>query len=80
MGGSGAAPVSQRYSVTFSIFARNLTNRENLGTPIGVLPSTVLSPTGSPTEFDFRSVALAGGPFGTTNASRRVDLQVLFSF
>jgi len=70
MGGGGAAPVNQRYSVTFSIFARNLTNRENLAPPIGVLGSQL---------FD-HSVALAGGPFGTTNASRRVDLQVLFSF
>jgi hypothetical protein len=68
--GGGGTPVSQRYSLTFSIFARNLTNRENLAPPVGVLGAPLFG----------MSNALAGGPFGTTNASRRVDLQVLFGF
>jgi hypothetical protein len=68
--GSAAAPVAQRYSLTFSLYARNLTNRENLAAPVGVLGSPLFG----------MSNALAGGPFGTSNAARRVDMQVLFSF
>lgn len=64
-------PASEgRYSLTFSIFARNLLNRLNPAPPIGVLTSPLFG----------QSNALAGGPFGSNDASRRVDMQVIFSF
>ncbi len=61
---------SRRYNLTFSISARNLLNSFNPGPPVGNL--------GSP--FFGQSIALAGGPFSSTSANRRVDLQVRFSF
>lgn len=68
--GGLANPTNRPYNVTFSISARNLFNNVNLATPIGII--------GSP-HFD-QSIALAGGPFSTADANRRVDLQVMFSF
>jgi hypothetical protein len=72
----GGAANNHRYGLTFSIQARNLFNRENLATPVGVL-----SPNFGQT------LSLAGGGFGpgggggaTQAANRRVDLQVQFSF
>jgi hypothetical protein len=56
--------------VAFSVSARNVLNRVNLGTPVGDLSS----------PFFAQSIALAGGPFSSQGASRRIDLQVLFSF
>jgi hypothetical protein len=61
---------SQRYSLTFSANARNLFNKVNAAPPIGNLSSP-----------DFgRSTALAGGPFNTQSANRRIDFQVVFAF
>jgi hypothetical protein len=66
----GAAPTGRRYSLTFSINARNALNNVNPGTPVGVLTSP-----------DFgRSVSLAGGPFSSAAASRKLELQAMFSF
>jgi hypothetical protein len=76
-GGGGGSPfglggaTDRRYSLTFSIAARNLLNTENLAPPVGVISS--------PLSFG-HSVALAGGPFGTTSANRRIDLQMMFTF
>ncbi len=61
---------NQKYSLTFSLNARNLFNNVNPAPPIGNL--------GSP-QF-LTSTALAGGPFNSQSANRRVDLQVMFSF
>ncbi len=67
----GGGPGTNRpYNVTFSVSARNLFNNVNLATPVGIL--------GSP-KFG-ESISLAGGPFSTSDANRRVDLQVMFSF
>ena len=66
----GPASSNRPYNVTFSVFARNLFNNVNLATPIGILTSP---------HFD-QSIALAGGPFSTSDANRRIDLQVQFSF
>jgi hypothetical protein len=66
----GANTSGGRYSVTFSVFARNLFNRVNLAPPIGNLNSPLFG----------QSIALAGGPFGTSAANRRVDFQIIFSF
>ena len=67
----GLGPVTnRRYNLTFSVLARNALNRVNLATPVG----NVNSP------FFGESTALAGGPFSSTAANRRIELQALFSF
>lgn len=72
MGGifGGGAGTSRRYNLTFSVNARNLFNRVNLGTPIGNLDS----------RFFGQSIALAGGPFSSAASNRRIELQASFSF
>jgi hypothetical protein len=68
--GLGGERSSQRYSLTFSVNARNILNNVNPAPPIGNLSSRLFG----------QSTALAGGPFNTQSANRRVDLQVAFSF
>jgi len=61
---------NRRYNLTFSVNTRNVLNRVNPAAPIGVVTSP-----------DFgRSVALAGGPFSSPAANRRIELQAMFSF
>jgi hypothetical protein len=69
-GFSAAAPTSRRYNLTFSVAARNVLNRVNLAPPVGNLDSPLFG----------ESNALAGGPYSFGSATRRIDLQVLFSF
>ncbi|MBV9626306.1 MAG: carboxypeptidase regulatory-like domain-containing protein [Acidobacteria bacterium] len=66
---SGRA-TNRRYNLTFSISARNLLNNVNPGPPVGNLSS----------PFFAQSISIAGGPFSSASANRRVDLQVMFSF
>jgi hypothetical protein len=67
----GGAPAgSQRYSLTFSVNARDLFNVVNDSTPAGSL--------GSP-NFD-RSNSLAAGAFGNGSAVRVIQLQAQFNF
>ncbi|HEV2696344.1 MAG TPA: carboxypeptidase regulatory-like domain-containing protein, partial [Terriglobales bacterium] len=61
---------SRRYNLTFSISARNLLNTFNPGPPVGNLSSRYFG----------QSIVVAGGPFGSESANRRLDLQVRFSF
>ncbi len=68
--GGGPERSNQRYSLTFSVNARNIFNNVNPAPPIGNLSSSL---------FD-HSTALAGGVFNTQSANRRIDLQVGFSF
>lgn len=68
--GGPRSGVSRRYSLTFSISARNLLNTFNPGPPVGNLSS----------PFFGQSINIAGGPFSSASANRRVDLQVRFSF
>ncbi len=76
-GGGGGNPfgfgggTNRRYNLTFSISARNLLNSQNPGLPVGSLSST---------EFFGKTISIAGGPFSSASANRRVDLQVMFSF
>jgi hypothetical protein len=66
----GGAPTNHRYSLTLSVNARNALNDVNAGTPIGVI-----------TSGDFgKSVSLAGGAFSSPAASRKIELQAMFSF
>ena len=72
-GGMGGGPSStRRYNLTFSVNARNVLNRVNAGTPIGVW--TPDSPSFG------KSVSLAGGPFSSGAANRKIELQAMFSF
>jgi len=71
MGGIfGGSSTDRRYNLTLSVSARNALNRVNFGTPIGNLSSPLFA----------QSIGLAGGPYSSPDASRRIDLQVLFSF
>lgn len=75
-GGGGRGPFggppasNQRYSLTFSVNARDLFNIVNDSTPAGSLGSR---------QFDLPN-SLAGGPFGNASAVRQVQLQAQFSF
>jgi uncharacterized membrane protein YgcG len=68
-GGMGPAS-SRRYNLTFSINARNILNKVNAATPIGVLSSPNFG----------ESIALAGGPFSSAAANRKIELQAMFNF
>ncbi len=70
-GGFGGGPgTNHRYNLTFSVNARNVLNKVNAATPIGALSSTSFG----------QSIALAGGPFSSAAANRKIELQALFSF
>jgi len=74
--GGGGGPftfgneTSHKYNLTFSVSARNLLNNPNYGPPVGNLDSPLFG----------TSNALVGPPFSSGSASRRIDLQMLFSF
>ena len=67
---SMAAATNRRYNLTFSVSARNVLNRVNLAPPVGNLDSPLFG----------ESNDLARGPYSFGSATRRIDLQVLFSF
>jgi len=71
-GGRGfdAGSTNRRYAFTFSVNVRNAFNNVNLGMPVGNIQSPVFGESNS----------LAGGPFNTQSANRRIDLQVTFAF
>ena len=66
----GPASTNTRYSLTFSVNARNIFNNVNLGTPIGAVTSPGFG----------HSNSLVGGFFSSSAANRRIDLQVMFNF
>jgi hypothetical protein len=76
LGGAGGSPfnfgneTSHRYNLTFSVSARNLLNNVNYAPPVGNLDSPLFGTAN----------ALAGPPFSSGSANRRIDLQMLFSF
>jgi carboxypeptidase family protein len=61
---------SRRFNLTLTVVARNVFNFWNPGPPIGNLSSTKFG----------ESVSLAGGPFSSGAASRRLDFQAMFAF
>jgi len=69
-GGPFGERSNQRYSLTLSANARNIFNNVNPAPPIGTLASPLFG----------QSTALAGGPFNTQSANRRIDFQVMFAF
>jgi hypothetical protein len=66
----GAAPTNARYSLTFSVNARNVFNNVNLSAPYGGLGTTLFG----------RSNSLMGGFWSSAAANRRIDLQASFNF
>ena len=66
----GASTSTRRYNLTFSINARNVLNHVNPATPVGTLSS----------DYFGKSNALAGGPFSSGGANRKIELQAMFSF
>jgi hypothetical protein len=67
----GETASSHRYNLTFTASARNAINRVNLAPPIADIDSILVG----------RYNSLASGPFSFSgNASRRIDLLVMFSF
>jgi uncharacterized membrane protein YgcG len=66
----GAPATNRRYSLTFSVNARNALNKVNPASPIGVVTSPNFG----------QSVALAGGAFSSQAANRKIELQAMFSF
>jgi hypothetical protein len=66
----GPGSTNRRYNLTFSVNARNVLNRVNLSNPIGNLSS----------PFFGQSISLAGGPFSSAAANRKLELQASFSF
>ena len=65
-----APATTRRYNLTFSVNARNVLNKVNAAPPIGVLSSPNFG----------QSIALAGGPFSSAAANRKIELQAMFSF
>jgi hypothetical protein len=71
MGGMfGGSPTNNRYNLTFSVNARNIFNNVNVSTPIGNLSSPLFG----------LANGLAGQPYSSSTANRRIDLQVQFTF
>ena len=74
--GGGGGPfifngeTDRKYNLTFSVAARNLFNNVNYAPPVGTLGSPLFG----------TSNALAGPPFSSGSAVRRIDMQMLFSF
>lgn len=75
-GGASGGPIglgsatSRRYSLTFSVNARNIFNNINFAPLVGNLSSPIF---GQPN-------AIAGGPYGSSSAPRKIELQAMFNF
>ena len=69
-GMDGGGSNNNRYNLTFGVSARNIFNNVNVGTPIGNLSSPLFG----------LANGLAGGPYSSSTANRRIDLQVSFNF
>jgi hypothetical protein len=65
-----SGPGDRKYTLTFSVAARNLFNRVNLDTPVGNLSSPVFG----------HSTSIHGFGHGSASANRIIDLQLRFSF
>jgi hypothetical protein len=71
--GPGGAANTKRYNLTFSVYARNLLNNVNPGSPIGVIGSRFFDQSNS-------LGGIFGGGGGGQAMNRRVDFQAVFSF
>ena len=68
--GLGGGATNRRYSLTFSINARNVFNNINFAPLVGNLSSPLF---GEPN-------AIAGGPYGSASAPRKLELAATFTF
>jgi hypothetical protein len=66
---------TKRYNLTFSVYARNVLNNVNLGSPVGVIGSPLFGQSNS-----LGGIFGGGGGGPTQAANRRIDFQVVFSF
>ncbi|HEX6880022.1 MAG TPA: carboxypeptidase regulatory-like domain-containing protein, partial [Terriglobales bacterium] len=66
----GGSTTNRRYNLTLSLHAMNILNHVNYGNPIGNLSSPYFGV----------SKSLAGGPFGSNAAVRRIFMQAQFAF
>ena len=66
----GGSTTNRRYNLTLSLHAMNILNHVNYGNPIGNLSSPYFGV----------SKSLAGGPFGSSAAVRRIFMQAQFAF
>ncbi len=66
----GGPTTNRRYNLTLSVQAMNILNHVNYGNPVSNLSSPYF---GAPKT-------LAGGPFGTNVAVRRLFMQAQFAF
>ena len=73
----GGESTEHRYNLTFSVSAQNLFNHPSLGTPVGNLGSPFF---GQSIGGGGRFGAGGGGGGGQNAGSRRVDLQLRFTF
>lgn len=79
-GFGGLEGTNKRYTLTFSINARNLFNNVNALVPTAVLnPPTATSPASASAFFAVPN-ALAGQPYSTSSANRQIYLQASFGF
>ena len=73
--------VPRKYNINLSVFATNLLNHENLGTPSGVLLNTEGTQVPTLSSLFNKSQSLAGGFFGPSSAGNRsIYLQASFNF
>jgi hypothetical protein len=69
-GFGGAGSTGRRYNLAFGVQVLNLFNNQDVSTPIGTMTSKQFG----------QSTQLAGTPFTSTSALRRVTLQMSFNF
>jgi len=69
-GGGGGGSTGKKYNLAFGVQILNLFNNVDLSTPNGVLTSQQFG----------RSTQLAGNPFTSNSATRRISLQTSFTF
>lgn len=87
-GGGGGRPPhgmsdsgsSRKYNLTFSAQAQNLFNNINYGAPSGTIVPTLNSTEVGPGSRFGKSTSLAGGPFSSNAAARRIFFQATFAF
>ena len=66
----GGSAANSRYNLTLSVNARNIFNNVNVLNRVGNLSSPLFG----------ESNGLAGQPYSSATANRRIDLQLMFNF
>src|SRR5262245_25815682 len=69
-GFGGGESSGQRYSLTLAVYARNIFNNVNVGSPIGIISSPIFG----------QAISQAVGPGSGLYAARKIELQATFSF